>query len=198
MLTPKQDAFCREYLIDLNGTQAAIRAGYSEKTAYNIGWENVRKPEIKAEIDRRLDEAHLSKGEVLQRLSDMASSDIGSFMDVSSVGWNIDLLQRDENGDPVLDQSGKVVRRPETKLIKKIKQKVTTIIGKKDQDDKEIIETEIELYDAQAAQRDILKMHGKLSETQMNIDLTALTIEQLERIAKGESVISVLANPGTG
>ncbi len=32
-LTPKQEAFCQEYLIDLNGTQAAIRAGYSEKTA---------------------------------------------------------------------------------------------------------------------------------------------------------------------
>lgn len=32
-LTPKQLAFCNEYLIDLNGTQAAIRAGYSEKTA---------------------------------------------------------------------------------------------------------------------------------------------------------------------
>lgn len=32
-LTPKQDAFCREYLVDLNATQAAIRAGYSEKTA---------------------------------------------------------------------------------------------------------------------------------------------------------------------
>ncbi len=32
-LTPKQEMFCREYLIDLNGTQAAIRAGYSEKTA---------------------------------------------------------------------------------------------------------------------------------------------------------------------
>lgn len=33
MLTPKQEAFCREYLIDLNGKQAAIRAGYSSKTA---------------------------------------------------------------------------------------------------------------------------------------------------------------------
>lgn len=32
-LTPKQEMFCREYLVDLNGTQAAIRAGYSEKTA---------------------------------------------------------------------------------------------------------------------------------------------------------------------
>jgi phage terminase small subunit len=45
-LTAKQRAFCDEYLIDLNATQAAIRAGYSEKTAYSIGNENLNKPEI--------------------------------------------------------------------------------------------------------------------------------------------------------
>ena len=45
-MTPKQEAFVREYLIDLNATQAAIRAGYSEKTAGSIGEENLKKPEI--------------------------------------------------------------------------------------------------------------------------------------------------------
>lgn len=45
-LLPKQAAFVREYLIDGNATQAAIRAGYSEKTAYNIGAENLKKPQI--------------------------------------------------------------------------------------------------------------------------------------------------------
>ncbi len=45
-LTPKQECFVAEYLIDLNATQAAIRAGYSEKTAYSIGQENLKKPEV--------------------------------------------------------------------------------------------------------------------------------------------------------
>jgi phage terminase small subunit len=45
-LTPKQELFVREFLVDLNATKAAIRAGYSEKTAAAIGWENLRKPEI--------------------------------------------------------------------------------------------------------------------------------------------------------
>tara|TARA_R110000824_G_scaffold188319_1_gene369657 strand:+ start:4155 stop:4583 length:429 start_codon:yes stop_codon:yes gene_type:complete len=45
-LNAKQTRFCEEYLIDLNGTQAAIRAGYSEKTAAEIGSENLRKPNI--------------------------------------------------------------------------------------------------------------------------------------------------------
>jgi phage terminase small subunit len=50
-LTPKQQCFVDEYLIDLNATQAAIRAGYSAKTAKAIGAENLTKPDIKAAID---------------------------------------------------------------------------------------------------------------------------------------------------
>lgn len=45
-LTAKQERFCKEYIIDLNATQAAIRAGYSKKVAGSIGFENLRKPEI--------------------------------------------------------------------------------------------------------------------------------------------------------
>lgn len=45
-LTAKQQRFCEEYVIDCNATQAAIRAGYSAKTAYSIGDENLKKPEI--------------------------------------------------------------------------------------------------------------------------------------------------------
>ena len=45
-LTPKQQRFVEEYLIDLNATQAAIRSGYSEKTAQEIGSENLSKPMV--------------------------------------------------------------------------------------------------------------------------------------------------------
>jgi len=54
-LTPKQTLFVQEYLKDLNATQAAIRAGYSEKTARQIGDENLSKPAIKAEIDKAME-----------------------------------------------------------------------------------------------------------------------------------------------
>jgi phage terminase small subunit len=49
-LSPKQVRFCEEYIIDLNATQAAIRAGYSEKSAYAIGFENLKKHEVQARI----------------------------------------------------------------------------------------------------------------------------------------------------
>lgn len=52
-LTPKQLRFVQEYLIDLNATQAAIRAGYSERTAKSIGQENLTKPAIAAEIAKQ-------------------------------------------------------------------------------------------------------------------------------------------------
>lgn len=55
-LTAKQQRFCDEYLIDLNATQAAIRAGYSKKTANRIGTENLSKPVIKEYIENRMAE----------------------------------------------------------------------------------------------------------------------------------------------
>lgn len=55
-LTKKQKLFVEEYLIDLNATQAAIRAGYSTETAAVIGCENLIKPNIKSAIDKALAE----------------------------------------------------------------------------------------------------------------------------------------------
>lgn len=53
-MTKKQKLFCEEYLIDLNATQAAIRAGYSPETAGAIGAENLKKPQIQKAIARAM------------------------------------------------------------------------------------------------------------------------------------------------
>ena len=55
-LTAKQQRFCDEYLIDLNATQAAIRAEYSRKSARVIGQENLLKPAVRAYIQQRMEE----------------------------------------------------------------------------------------------------------------------------------------------
>ncbi|MFJ6207329.1 terminase small subunit [Lysinibacillus sp. NPDC092081] len=55
-LTLKQQAFADFYIELGNATQAAIKAGYSQKTAYSIGDENLRKPEIKSYIEKRMEE----------------------------------------------------------------------------------------------------------------------------------------------
>jgi phage terminase small subunit len=79
-LTAKQDRFVAEYVIDHNATKAAIRAGYSERTASVIGHENLRKPqiierldEIEAETARGLE---LTREFVISRL--MTIADVGS------------------------------------------------------------------------------------------------------------------------
>jgi len=52
-LMAKQQAFCREYVKDWSATKAAIRAGYSSKTAYSQGARLLKKVEVKKEIERR-------------------------------------------------------------------------------------------------------------------------------------------------
>jgi phage terminase small subunit len=93
-LTPKQERFVAEYLIDLNATQAAIRAGYSEKTAAAIGAENLRKPLIAAAIAKRqakvADKLEITAEKVLEELALLA------FYDPADVAMCVD-----ENGEPV-------------------------------------------------------------------------------------------------
>lgn len=79
-LTEKQKRFCEEYLIDLNATQAAVRAGYSSKTAYSIGTENLRKPEIREYcqqlIRERSERTGISSDFVLEELRRIAEAKV--------------------------------------------------------------------------------------------------------------------------
>jgi phage terminase small subunit len=148
-LTNRQRIFIDEYLRSFNATRAALAAGYSEKTARSIGSENLTKPDVVAEIDERLKESHLSADEALARLADFAKGDIGDLLDDNGL---LDIRLAKEKGM--------------TKLLRKIKQKTITRIGKKDDDDDvEITEIEFEMHDAQAAIDKILRVSGKYKDT---------------------------------
>ncbi|WP_459175746.1 terminase small subunit [Ewingella americana] len=79
-LTGKQEMFCREYLIDLNATQAAIRAGYSENTARKIGSENLTKPDVQNRIAElkahRNEQVNIDAAYVLRRLVEIDQMDV--------------------------------------------------------------------------------------------------------------------------
>lgn len=79
-LTAKQAAFAAEYLIDLNATQAAIRAGYSAKTAYSMGQRLLKHVEVAAAIAEalaeRVERTRINADWVLQRLAGEAIADI--------------------------------------------------------------------------------------------------------------------------
>lgn len=95
-LTAKQRAFVREYLIDLNATQAAIRAGYSENTAYSIGQENLKKPEIASAIEAamkiRSERTDITADRVLQELAKIGFSDIRK-----AIKWHSHLINEEDN-----------------------------------------------------------------------------------------------------
>ena len=103
-LNARQKVFCEEYLLDLNATQAAVRAGYSEKTARVIGGENLLKPaiaeyitELKAERSKKtkIDAAYVLEmsNELLKRCmvegEDFNATGVGKALDL--IGKHIDV-----------------------------------------------------------------------------------------------------------
>ena len=78
--TVKEERFIEEYLKDFNATQAAVRSGYSKNTARQIGYENLTKPHIKAEIQKRLTEMNLGKEETKKLITDIATANVSNYM----------------------------------------------------------------------------------------------------------------------
>ncbi|EIM25740.1 terminase small subunit [Microvirga lotononidis] len=100
MLTDKQKRFVEEYLIDLNATQAAVRAGYSEKTARSVGSENLTKPDIMAAIEEaqkaRSERTGITADRVLTELAKIGFYDIRK-----AVKWGANPGDKtSENADP--------------------------------------------------------------------------------------------------
>ena len=102
-LTAKQQAFCEEYLIDLNATQAAIRAGYSEDTAKEIGYENLTKPHIAEAVQMaqaaRSEETGTTAAWVLEELkkvyeASMERNDKGLSANLGAANRALELLGR--------------------------------------------------------------------------------------------------------
>jgi phage terminase small subunit len=82
-LTVKQRRFIEAYVgkAFFNATKAAKLAGYPETAAYAVGAENLKKPQIKAEVDRLLSERSMGADEVLQRLGQVARNEAAQFID---------------------------------------------------------------------------------------------------------------------
>ena len=98
-MTKKQRRFTEEYLIDLNATQAAIRAGYSPDTAYSIGQENLKKPEIKTRIAKAMAERSRRTGvnadRVVTELAKIAFVNANDVIDVDTATIKPDAAPED-------------------------------------------------------------------------------------------------------
>jgi phage terminase small subunit len=126
-LTPRQRRFIEEYLIDLNGTGAAIRAGYSPNAAKEIASENLTKPNIAAAVDRAIAERSRRTGITADRV----------LMELAKVGFvnALDVI----NFDTATAREGSA--RDDTAAIQSVKVKITPT------DDGNIVEREVRLND---------------------------------------------------
>lgn len=154
-MTKKQKRFVEEYLIDLNATQAAIRAGYSPDTAGSIGSENLKKPEIRARIDiamaERSKRTGVNQDRVLMELAKLAFVNAKDVIDFSKGKVKEDAIP----DDLACIQSVKI--RP-------------TEYGE---------EREIKLFDKKGALVDLGKHLGMFKD---NVNLTVETSEKLDEI----------------
>lgn len=118
-LTDKQALFVQEYIVDLNATQAAIRAGYSEDTAGVIGYENLNKPyiadAIQEAMDLRAERVGITADRVLVELARMGFADIRHIFTASGELRDIATLP-DEVAAAV--QQVEVVTKPSADLDK--------------------------------------------------------------------------------
>lgn len=164
-LTDKQQAFIEEYLTDFNATQAALRAGYSEKTARSIGSENLTKPDIAEAIQNRLNELKMSADEALILLANQARASMADYFNTDAYG--------------VVPIDLSTIPKEKLRAIKKLK--ISSIPGG--------VKYEIELYDAQAAQKEIIRLHrldsGQATdniEVTKNVKATDLSDDELAKI----------------
>ena len=169
-LTVKQRQFVFYYCGSAagNGTRAARMAGYSgdANTLSSMAWENLRKPDIKAAIEAELERLAMDEREILWRISQHARADLGEFLDTSTPGRALVELSGEEK--PL-------------HLLKKVKQKVLVQGG---DEGVEVLQTEIEVVDSQAALRDLARIKGLFKD---NLNVTAdVTIsgEEVDQAAR--------------
>lgn len=141
-LTNKQQRFIDEYFKCWNATEAAIRAGYSKRSARQIGSENLSKPSIASRVRARMRESAMDADEVLYHLASIARGDMDNLID--------------RNGLPDIEQARATGK---TSLIKKWKFRTITT------EDSDIHEVEVEPYDRLQALNALAKVH-KLTTAQ--------------------------------
>ena len=114
-LTPKQKLFCKYYLISLNATDAAIKAGYSKKTADVIGAENLTKPSIKTylaeQMKKREEKLEITADKVIAEIAKLAFANTTDVLEITDSGVTIkDLSKLDTtciaSAEEVFDKEG--------------------------------------------------------------------------------------------
>lgn len=165
-LTGKQRLFCDYYIRTFNATQSAIKAGYSKNTAYAIGYENLKKPQVKAYLEKLRDayteDIYLDTKRLLERHRQIAFYDINDY--VNDDGTLKDLSECD----------GSLIRKVSAE--KTNIEQISEIGEEKKTKTKEVIKTNFELEDRSKSLIFLTKFYGLDPDT--NIAKQRLEIER--------------------
>jgi phage terminase small subunit len=189
-LSAKRRAFVEEYLRDFNATQAAIRAGYSERSADVQGSRLLGNDSVQERIQQRLAEMKLTTNEVLLRLAEQARGDLGVFFKVSE-RWTEEPLPTQEIVDEkeAADKDGNPIRLYLVRQVCLDTSKLTdprySHLVKKFSDSPKY-GLSVELYDAQVALVHIGKAAGMFAgdgnvNVEVNFDLDSWKRQREER-----------------
>jgi len=163
MLTKKQRDFIAAYVECWHITNAAITAGYSKRSAYSIGSENLKNPEILAAIEAHV-AAIMPKGEVLARLAEHARSTADDFLTIERVtrrDMQIAIVKSDDGEEETRFVEGPEYEVLETRLdLEKTKDRGKLHLLKEYKVDKDGAIT-VKWHDSQAALA-LLGRHHKL------------------------------------
>lgn len=159
-LSTKQQLFVAHYCETWNATKAAIEAGYSQKSAYSIGSENLKKPEIAAAIQHRIEQIYPA-GKVIKGLAEEADGSLDDFFVITEE--EVVLFEEITVFGKAVKTKRETVMRPVARLdVKKgIEAGKGHLIKKYSLTDRGV---SIELYDAHAAKVQLGKFHGLFKE----------------------------------
>ena len=179
-LTPKQARFVQEYLIDLNAAQAAIRAGYSAKTARVIGHENLTRPEIAAAIEKamaeRAERTGLTADWVVDELRKIAFANMADYM------------KPGPEGGVVLDFAG--LTRDQTAALSQVKVSGDSVTFKLHDKRAALVDLGryLGLFDAKRKQQDIITVEADFSDVRDTIFRTLARLSAAETSKSGGQI----------
>lgn len=199
-MTPKQEAFVREYLIDLNATQAAIRAGYSAATAYSQGQRLLKDVEVAAAIEKAMAErsmrTNITQDQVVRELARIGFVDIRKVVTWTNGSAGFDEDEAEETGEVRISVANFVMLTPSDEIDAETAAAISEISQTKDG------ALKVKLHDKRAALVDLGRHLGMFKD---KVEVTgkdggAIEIDQVRNDADAftRSIARLASRAGEG
>lgn len=180
-LTAKERRFVEEYCVRFNGTQAAIHAGYSKRSAGEIAYELLKKPQIAAAVEKYLADRAAYTGK--------SKDDIEREMELLAFGRATNFHRFTEDGEPVIDLSD--ASRDELAAITELE--THDYVDGRGENARDVKKVRFKMADKRQALMDLAKLRGHvIDKGEMKVDMTARQRQEIIQAESPETLRQVL------